>query len=139
MNFITGDHICRTPVYLGDMAGRPPTKDAPAFGAQLAALRKARKWTQPELAEKLSISLAALVHYERKATNPSSEFLSKVAALFNVSVDELLGHDIKTPRKSGPPSRLQQLTEQLSGLPRQKQKAVIEILEGYLKTAAPAH
>jgi hypothetical protein len=29
--------------------------------------------------------------------------------------------------------RLQQATERLAALPRQKQKAVVEILEGYLK------
>jgi len=50
-----------------------------------------------------------------------------------VSVDELLGHSIKATRKSGPPSRLQQLTEQLSGLPRNKQKVVVEMLEGFLQ------
>jgi hypothetical protein len=59
----------------------------------------------------------------------------QAASLLNVSVDQLLDHQVKTPRKSGPPSRLQQLTEQLAALPRRKQKAVVEILEGYLKTA----
>ena len=117
------------------MAGRPPINEAPVFGGKLAALRKARGWTQPQLAEMLGISLNALVHYERKATNPSGEFLSKVAKLFNVTVDELLGCEVKPARKPGPPSRLAHLTERLAALPRQKQKAVVEILEGYLKTA----
>lgn len=117
------------------MAGRPPTNEAPPFGKNLAALRKARGWTQPQLAETLGISVNTLVYYERKAKNPSGDFLAKVAKLFNVTVDELLDHEVKAARKSGPPSRLQQLTAQLSGLPRQKQKAVVEILEGYLKTA----
>lgn len=117
------------------MAGRPPINEAPLFGKNLAALRKARGWTQPQLAEKLGISFNALIHYERKAHNPNADFIAKVAKLFNVTVDELLGHEVKTVRKSGPPSRLEQLTNQLSTLPRQKQKAVVEILEGYLKTA----
>lgn len=130
----------RNQPYTADvMAGRPPINDAPVFGKNLAALRKARGWTQPQLARMLNISLAALVYYERKATNPSGEFLSKVATIFNVTLDELLGHEVKPVRKPGPPSRLQQLTDQLSTLPRQKQKAVVEILEGYLKTAAPAN
>lgn len=83
----------------------------------------------------LGISLNALVHYERKANNPTADFLSRVAKVFNVSIDELLNHEVSHERKPGPPSRLEQLTEKLAALPRQKQKAVIEILEGYLKTA----
>ena len=122
--------------YISDMAGRPPTKSAPAFGMQLAALRKARGWTQPQLADKLGITLAALTHYERKAENPTADFVAKVAKLFNVPSDDLLGVSIKPTRKPGPPSRMEQLTEQLSTLPRQKQKAVVEILEGYLKTVS---
>ena len=115
------------------MAGRPQINDAPAFGAKLAALRKEQDWTQPQLAEKLGITLATLVYYERQAKNPSADFVSKVAKLFNVSVDELLGHSVKPTRKPGPPSRLQELTEQLGELPRHKQKAVVEMLEGYLQ------
>ena len=76
-----------------------------------------------------------LVYYERKAKNPTADILSKVSKLFNVSIDELLGHPIKSVGKPGPPSRIEQLAEQLAALPRQKQKAVVEILEGYLKTA----
>ena len=119
--------------YSADMAGRPQINEAPAFGAKLAALRKEQGWTQPQLAEKLGTTLAAVVYYERQSKNPNADIVSKVAKLFNVSVDELLGHTIKTARKSGPPSRLQQLTEQLSGLPRNKQKVVVEMLEGILQ------
>jgi len=79
------------------------------------------------------MTLAALVYYERQAKNPSADFVSKVAKLFNVSVDELLGHAITPNRKSGPPSRLQQLTVQLAELPRTKQKVVVEMLEGFLQ------
>ena len=68
-----------------------------------------------------------------KPKNPNADFVSKVAKLFNVSVDDLLGHTVKASRKHGPPSRLQQLTEQLAELPRNKQKVVVEMLEGFLQ------
>jgi len=139
MHFVSQDDIGQSRLYNEGMAGRPPTKEAPAFGAKLAALRQAQNWTQPILAEKLGISLAAVVHYERKATNPSGELLSKVASLFNVTVDELLDQQAKPKRKPGPASRLERLTEQLASLPKQKQKAVVEILEGYLKATANGH
>ncbi len=130
---MTKQLIEQNPSYHADMAGRPQTNEAPPFGAQLAALRKEHGWTQPQLAEKLGITLAALVYYERQAKNPNAEFVSKVAKLFNVSVDELLGHTVRASRKHGPPSRLQQLTQRLAELPRNKQKIVVEMLEGFLQ------
>ena len=120
------------------MAGRPQINEAPVFSRNLAALRKAKGWTQPQLAKMLDITTNALVYYERQAKNPTATFLEKVAKVFNVSIDELLGHKVATEHKPGPPSRLEQLTQQLATLPRQKQKAVVEILEGYLKAASPS-
>ena len=67
------------------------------------------------------------------------EQLAALAEALKVPTDSLLGHTTKPTRKPGPPSRLEQLTEQLAALPRHKQKAVIEILEGYLKTAVNGH
>jgi transcriptional regulator with XRE-family HTH domain len=116
------------------MAGRPQLNEAPPFGRNLAALRKARGWTQPQLAEMLGISLNGLVHYERKATNPSAEFIGKVAKLFNVSVDELLGHAVKPARKSGPPSQVEERLLAVRKLPREKQKVVLQLLDSFLQT-----
>jgi len=118
------------------MAGRPPTKPAPSFGTRLAALRKERGWTQPQLADKLDISLAALTHYERKAENPSGEFLAKVAKLFNVSVDDLLGLSLKPARKPGPPSQIEERISAVRNLPRDKQKVVLQLLDSFLQTNA---
>jgi len=121
--------------YNGAMPGRAPSKPAPAFGGQLATLRKARGLTQAQLAETLGISVEMLAYYERRATNPSADFIGKAAAFFGVSADELLALDSKSPRKPGPPSQLAQLTERLSKLPRAQQKVVAQMLEGFLKQA----
>jgi len=121
--------------YNDSMAGRPPLKPAPAFGANLAALRKARGLTQPQLAESLGITPEMLNYYERRATNPSADFIGKAAAFFGVSADDLLALDTKVPRKPGPPSHLEQLTARLAKLPRAKQKVVVEMLEGILKAS----
>jgi len=122
--------------YNADMPGRVATKPAPAFGAQLAALRKARGLTQAQLAAALGISVEMLTYYERRAKNPSADFIAKAASFFGASADELLALDGKTPRKHGPPSHLAQLTERLAKLPRAQQKVVTQMLEGFLKQAA---
>jgi len=122
--------------YISDMAGRPPTKPAPAFGTQLAALRKAHGWTQPQLADKLGITLAALTHYERKAENPTADFVAKAAKLFNVSADDLLGHTVKPARKPGPPSQLEERLTAIRKLPRNKQKVVLQLLDSFLQASS---
>jgi transcriptional regulator with XRE-family HTH domain len=122
--------------YALDVAGRPPSKPAPTFGARLAALRKSRGLTQPRLAEMLGVSPAMLAYYERKANNPTAEFVRKAAEVFSVSVDQLLGHEVKNGRKPGPPSKLHQKIDQVARLPRAKQQYVLQFLDQVLTTSS---
>src|SRR5690606_19267124 len=104
------------------MAGRPPSKEAPAFGQRLAALRKARGYSTAQFARLADISEDMLTYYERRATNPSAEFVIKAAELLEASVEDLLGGTRKNARKSGPPSQLEQRIAALRALPRERQK-----------------
>lgn len=125
-------------LYNADMAGRPPTKEAPLFGQRLATLRKARELTQQQLADALGVSIEMLVYYERRAKNPSTDFAKKVAEFFGVSMDELLGREVSATRKPGPPSHLEQRISALRELPRDKQKVVLQVLDAFLQNAQPS-
>jgi len=127
--------IARTHPYTEGMAGRPPTKPAPSFGIHLSSLRKARNLTQLQLAEMLDISVDMLIYYERRAKNPTAEFVAKVAKTLNISADELLGHTVKTARKSGPPSQLEQRLQAIHKLPRERQKLLLQVLDTFLRDA----
>lgn len=121
-------------VYSADMAGRPPTKEAPEFGKRLSALRKTRGWTQAELAERLNTTIKMVAYFEREATNPTQKTLQKLSEVFDVSPAELLGQaEEQKSSKPGPTSKLERLTSELSQLPRSKQKVVVDMLEGFLK------
>ena len=61
------------------------------IGNRIAFLRDKRGLTQEELATSLGISRAALSHYEKNRREPDTETLSKVADLFQVSLDFLAG------------------------------------------------
>lgn len=61
------------------------------IGSRLAFLRDQRGLTQEELATSLGISRAALSHYEKNRREPDTETLGKVADLFQVSLDYLVG------------------------------------------------
>lgn len=126
-------------VYAGFMpAGRPATKKAPIFGQRLAALRQERGWTQPQLAELLGVSVKTVTYYERSARNPTAKTLDRIAEVLGVEPSELIrAADQQTHKsKSGPPSRLHLLFDQVSGLPRSRQKIVTDLLEGYLEKSA---
>jgi transcriptional regulator with XRE-family HTH domain len=123
--------------YNAAIMARPTSKRGPDFGARLATARKAAGFTQVQVADKLGISQQMVDYYERRAVNPSADFVRRAAVLFKVSTDDLLGNaNGHTPRKPGPPSQLEQLTARLAKLPRAKQKVVTQMLEGVLAKAS---
>jgi transcriptional regulator with XRE-family HTH domain len=61
------------------------------IGNRIALLRDQRGWTQETLASSLGISRAALSHYEKNRREPDTETLTKVADLFSVTLDYLVG------------------------------------------------
>lgn len=72
------------------------------FAERVKELRTKRGWTQRYLAQKLGVSRSTIAGYEApsKSREPSNETLNKLAQLFNVSTDYLLGRtdDPRPPR-----------------------------------------
>ena len=125
------------PSYNGDvMAGRPPLKQAPLFGQRLSTLRKSQGMSQRELAQKLESFREMIDYYERRAANPSLEFIQQVAQALKVSVAELLGSEAKTSRgKPGPAPQWQRRLEQIRELPRKEQEFILQLLDTALERA----
>ncbi len=65
------------------------------FAENLKSLRKDRKITQTELAAHCGYSHVAVVKWERGEREPNFGTLTKLADFFDVSVDYLLGHEVK--------------------------------------------
>src|SRR6266498_6107565 len=81
------------PYNAGVMAGRPATKEAPMFGQRLAALRRGKGLSQTQLADLLDTTRKMIDYYERRAGNPSLDFIQRAAEALDVSVAELLGSE----------------------------------------------
>lgn len=62
------------------------------FGKRLQYLRKESNKTQQQIATELGISRAAYSHFENDRNEPDSETLVKLAQIFNVTIDYLLGN-----------------------------------------------
>ena len=120
----------------GAMAGRPPTKEAPVFGQSLASFRRAKGWSQSQLAEMLDTTRKMIDYYERRAINPSLDFIQRAAEVLDVSVGELLGSQPRRSRsKPGPPSQLEVRFDKIKRLPRKEQEFVIKFLDTVLDRA----
>lgn len=65
------------------------------FRENLKKLRKEQKLTQADLAEKLGYGYTAISKYESGRNEPSIKDLKRLAEIFKVSVDELIGVERK--------------------------------------------
>lgn len=62
------------------------------FGSRIAGLRKQHKISQEELSRRLEMSQSTVAMWEKGKRDPDTAMISKLANLFNVSTDYLLGH-----------------------------------------------
>lgn len=60
---------------------------------RIRQLRIERGWSQVELAEKLCVSKQSVSNWENDNIQPSIQMLMKIARIFSVSADFLLGDD----------------------------------------------
>lgn len=72
------------------------------FGEKLQALRKARGWSQEELATQINVSRQALSKWESGASVPDTENVIALSRLFGVSTDYLLLENGETTAQAAP-------------------------------------
>ena len=61
------------------------------FGANLKKLRLEEGLTQQQLADRIGVTKSVVSYYELQERYPSPEVLTKLASVFHVSTDYLLG------------------------------------------------
>ncbi|MED2488281.1 helix-turn-helix transcriptional regulator [Bacillus thuringiensis] len=69
------------------------------LGYRLKKERERRKWSQKFVAEKIGITNTVLSNYERDYRDPDTTTLGKLADLYEISTDELLGRSNKLSKK----------------------------------------
>lgn len=106
-----------------------------AIGAHLSVLRKSRGMTQSELARAIGVSQQSVFAYELGDRRVSVLILTKMAKVFNVSVEEMVGmsRPVRAPKGRLSP-RAMRHAERLQALSKTQQRFVVRIMT-YSKTA----
>jgi transcriptional regulator with XRE-family HTH domain len=106
-----------------------------ALGKRIATLRREQHMTQQQLADALGVAQQTLAHYEVARLRVPASMLPTLGEIFNVPVDDLVGHVTKSRAKRGPASKLQQQVERLAQLPKPQQRIVMQMIDGVLAQA----
>lgn len=99
------------------------------LGKRIKEARKLAKLTQEKLAEKINISTVYLGEIERGNKMPSIPVFIAIAEALNVSCDYLLRDSADT----GAVFVNNEVTEKLNSLSPKQRKAVLEIINAYIK------
>lgn len=93
------------------------------FSENLKTIRKAKGYTQEELAIKVNVVRQTVSKWEKGLSVPDADVLSHIAEVLEVSVSELLGADIKQEdSKNEVAEQLAKISEQLAIKNRRSKK-----------------
>ena len=106
------------------------------LGQNIKELRKSHGWTQKDSAQHLGTTQKAVHDYESGKTKPPVERLPDIAAVFGISVDELLGVKRTVVKEKTPhihkSSRLSKIQEEFSQLSQTEQTAIRKQIRGLI-------
>lgn len=100
------------------------------IGDRIARLRRSKKWTQRQLAEKAGIRSASMSKYERGAYSLRADALVSIARVLGISIDFLLtGREAEIAQDTRLRARIALVEE----LPRELRDHVVNFLDAVLQ------
>jgi transcriptional regulator with XRE-family HTH domain len=97
------------------------------FGSRLRQLREEKALYQKDLASKLGLTQKTISNYENNERFPDPKILSKIADLFNVSIDFLLDRsDMRNPMEIIAAHRTD---DPMTDLPENARKSVLAFIK----------
>ena len=103
------------------------------FAKRLLTLRKARGWSQPELAKLIGTSGAIVGRYERGEMTPTVGVAQKLADALGVTLDYLVA-DKDSPNTLQDKALLARWQE-LESLPRDEQERILFVIDSLVRDA----
>ena len=99
--------------------------DKKAFGKELQKYREQAGYSQETLAECVGCSSIFISYIERGVKSPSLNTLICISNTLNVSVDILLGKELKKYSSE----KLKHIEKRLTPLPEQEQQRILDIMD----------
>lgn len=99
------------------------------LGARITELRKERDMTQAELARAIGVSQQSVFTYELGDRRVSVLMLVKLARLFQISVEELMGIARPQPHSERPSRKWMHHAQRMRGLSKKDQRFVVKIID----------
>ncbi len=101
------------------------------IGSRITELRKAKNWSQTDLAKEISVSRVIIGRYERDEAAPSIDIAKKMADAFGVSLDYLVGEGQNASFDKRTVQRLQDITN----LPENERNCILLTLDHFIKAS----
>ncbi len=105
------------------------------LGKRIAGYRKQQGYTQLTFGQALNMSQQQIAAFENGTRKVPASLLPTLSKMFGVSLETLLGQQ-EQPNKRGPTPKILRQVEQLSYLPKSKQKFVMEMIDTVIKQQA---
>lgn len=104
----------------------------PILSIRIKELRKERKWSQKELGEKVEVSESFISKVESGKKQPSREVTAKIAEIFNVTIDFLLGRSDEEDLNEMLDVKFKSMKERLSNLPESQREMIMKQAENLM-------
>lgn len=101
------------------------------IGNKITELRKRKNWSQADLAKAIEASRDIIGKYERNENSPSIEMAIKLAQVFDVPVDYLLGEGKHASYNKDTVKRL----EDIEALDTSTKSVIYNIIDTFLRDA----
>lgn len=104
------------------------------LGNRITDLRKAKNWSQSDLAAKVGVSYAQIGRYETKDAQPPAAVLKKIADALDTTVDFLLnGNTEDKANASLQDAEVIRYFKEVDNLPAEDKSALLRVIGGFLR------
>ncbi len=104
------------------------------LGTRIIELRKAKNWSQSQLADKVGVSYTQIGRYETKASQPPAAVLKKMADALDTTVDFLINGNTDDKAKATlQDAEVIRYFKEVDSLPQEDKSALIRVIAGFIR------
>lgn len=104
------------------------------LGKRILELRKAKNWSQTELADSVGVSYTQIGRYETKGSQPPATILKLIADALDTNVDFLInGNSDDKANASLQDADVIRYFKEVDSLPKEDKNALLRVIAGFIR------